>query len=247
MPFRAVSEYHLDALEASPAKLILLPSAHNVDDAAMARLMEIVKKTGATLLVTGPISLDAYWREHKRFKELVGESKISNVQREEILDIQGVKVPVSYGHRRIAEVNKEVRVGENMTTIGDALVDIPLGQGRLLWSPLPIELNDNTAAVEALYRHALDAAGCEAGLEWIHGGEHAGVYGRKIAFSEGFLYTFVSEFAWDVNIEVKDTETGTSYAFVLGKERSVLFATDASGKLLSVYRPDEVYIEVSSK
>ncbi|GAF08494.1 hypothetical protein JCM16418_2575 [Paenibacillus pini JCM 16418] len=59
MPFRGASEYHLDDLEANPAKLIMLPSAHNIDDVAWTRLLNIVKRTGATLLVTGPLGIDA--------------------------------------------------------------------------------------------------------------------------------------------------------------------------------------------
>jgi len=43
-------------------------------------------------------------------------------------------------------------------------------------------------------------------------------------------------------VHVRDQRTGVSYAFQLEKNRSVLFATDAFGKLNGVYRPDEVEI-----
>ncbi|BBH21945.1 hypothetical protein Back11_32900 [Paenibacillus baekrokdamisoli] len=250
MPFRGASEYHLDELEANPAKLILLPSAHNIDDAAWAKLIHIVSQTGATLLATGPIGIDAYWRETDRLTDVLGEAKLHNVRREEILDLQGKAIPVSFGHRRIAEVSKEVRAGSqgldrNSSMIGDSVIDIPVGQGRLIWSPIPIELNERSESVAELYRYAIEAAGCDSGLEWIQGGDTAGVYGRKLRYKEGFLYIFVSEFAWNVNIEVMDKHTKKSYAFVLEKERSVLFAADARGQLLSIYRPHEVHIEVS--
>jgi len=250
MPFRAASEYHLAALEDQPAKLILLPSAHNFDEQAWTKLVDIVQRTGATLLATGPISIDAYWKQTPRLINELGAAELQNVQREEMLGLQGAALPVSFDKRRIAEVVKEVRTGRlgagtESASSSDAVVDIPLGKGRLIWSPLPVELNERLDTVARLYRYAIDAAGCESGLEWLQGGDIAGVYGRKLRFKNGFLYVFVSEFAWNVNVKVKDTDSKASYAFTLEKERSVLFAADAQGNLISVYRPEEVHIERS--
>jgi hypothetical protein len=250
VPFRAISEYHLDSLDTTPAKLIMLPSAHNIDDAAWEKLTDIVKRTGATLLVTGPLSIDAYWRNTKRMEDSLGEGQIRNVRREEMIDVNGTKLPLSFGQRRIAEVCKEVRAGRlgdaanSLERQGDDVVDIPLGQGRLIWSPLPIELNERSESIAELYRYAMNAANCQSDLEWIQGGDLAGVYGRKLRFKDGFLYTFVSEYAWDTNIRIKDQDTGMTYAFVLEQERSVLFATNTAGQITSVYRPNEVQVEV---
>jgi hypothetical protein len=44
---------------------------------------------------------------------------------------------------------------------------------------------------------------------------------------------------------VKDVDLNITYSFVLQEERSVLFATDAIGQLLAVYRPEEVKIIVA--
>lgn len=250
MPIRGVSEYHLEPLEQDPAKLILLPSAHNFDDAAWDRLLGIVERTGATLLVTGPISIDAYWRKTERLADLLGEGRLCNVRREELLNVDGHEIPLSYGKRRIAEVSKEARSGgtaeaADAPAAGDAVRNIRLGNGRLIWCPLPIELNDRTDSMAALYRYALDEAGCQSGLEWIRG-DVPGVYGRKLKFRDGYLYVFVSEYAWDTNIEVKDADTGVAYAFGLERERSVLFAADGEGRIISVYRPHEVEIHIKS-
>ncbi|MEK8128278.1 beta-galactosidase [Paenibacillus filicis] len=247
MPFRSASEYHLDALEEQPAKLILLPSAHNLEEQAWSKLLDIVQRTGSTLLVTGPIGLDAYWKPAARLQEALGEPELLNVRREERLLLPGgAELPVSYGKRRIAEAVKEVRSGLSAVASAgrgsDAVVDIPLGKGRLIWSPLPVELNERTDTTADLYRYAIEAAGCDSGMQWKRGGDLAGVYGRKLSFKEGFLYVFVSEFAWDVEIEVQDTDNEANYTFTLEKERSVLFAADATGKILSVYRPDEVQV-----
>ncbi|MNC00307.1 Beta-galactosidase [compost metagenome] len=246
MSFRGASEYHLDDLEKNPAKLIILPSAHNFADAAMERLLHIVEETGAVLLATGPLGIDAYWRSSDRLSDILGKRELRNVRREEVLMLQGQVLPVSFGHRRIAEVTKETIIQETggSSTI-ETVVNLPLGKGRLLWSPLPVELSERRDTTAALYRYAVNAAFVECDFEWISGGDLAGIYGRKLSFATGALFTFVSEYAQDAKIEVKDSATGRTYSFVLEQERSVLFATDSKGDLLGVYRPQEVEIHVN--
>lgn len=236
-PFRAVGEYHLDALETHPAKLIILPSAHNVDDAAYKRLLGIVRKTGAVLLITGPTGIDAYWRPNGRLAGLLGHRELANVQREEQLIIDDRTWPVSFGARRIAELFKEVG-----SRGSHSLVDVPLGGGHLIWCPLPVELNERSGTIAALYRYATSAAGCIPEMEWLSGGDLPGIYGNKLAFAGGSLYVFVSEFAGDADIAVKDTRSNTKYSFTLASERSVLFAADSEGRLIGMYRPEEVNV-----
>ncbi|WP_375373910.1 beta-galactosidase [Paenibacillus sp. S150] len=249
LPFRAVSEYGLEALEAQPPKLILLPSAHNLDDSAVEQLIAFVERTGAVLAVTGALGLNSYWQPSERLTGLLGARVLSNVRREERMKLGGRTFAVSYGQRRIAELVKEVQLegasGSNSPVqAGDAVTDLPLGNGRLIWCPLPLELNERDEPIVELYRYAVERSGISAGLEWISGGELPGVYGRKLDFAEGALYIFVSEYAWDADIEVRDPETGLSYSFRLEKERSVLFAADKQGQLTNVYRPEESAITI---
>ncbi|XEC93044.1 beta-galactosidase [Paenibacillus tarimensis] len=248
MPFRAVGEYHLESLMMDePPKLIILPSAHNVDDAAYAKLIETVERTGAVLLATGPAGIDAYWRKTDRFKELLGKRELCNVVREEALTINGMVYPVSFGNRRIAEVFKERRAGADCGMSSDTISDVPVGAGRLIWCPLPVELNERQEAIAALYRYAIAASGSGSGLEWIQGGGLAGVFGRKLRFKEGSLFVFISEYAYSVPIAVGDPDTGNVYFFELPKERAVLFAADAEGRLIAVYRQHKVERIVKEK
>lgn len=242
-PFRGVGEYHLNELEANPVKLVIVPSAHNIDDAAFDQLLGFIERTGATLLLTGPTSLDAYWRPVERHSQLFGARELINVRREELFRIGNLLLPVSYGSRRIAQVWKEARIGGSAAD-ADQLIELSHGKGRILWCPLPVELNDRIEPISAIYRYALESSGCSEELNWIKGGHFPGVYGRKLTFQSGALFTFVSEFSLDVDIEVKNPETGVGYAFVLEKERSVLFAADKNGQLLEVYRPSQVNVTV---
>nr|WP_305121061.1 beta-galactosidase [Saccharibacillus sp. JS10] len=244
LPFRAVSEYRLDTLKSNPAKLIVLPSPHNMDDDAMKTLLRIAKSTQATLVITGPVGLDAYWHESDRADKLLGIRTLSNVRREEMLQIGEKRFPVSFGGRRIAQTLKEVPADQEGRA--DRVLEVPNGKGHLIWSPLPIELGDDDAPIAELYRYAADQAGVVDDLEWLTAGDLPGIYGRKLKFASGSLYVFVSEYAWDEQVHIRDRYTGKSYSFVLESERSALFAADEEGNLIATYRPEQVKIEVST-
>ncbi|MFC5470532.1 beta-galactosidase [Cohnella suwonensis] len=239
-PFRAVSPYKLGVLKRNPAKLIALPSPYNVEEETLRELLAIAETTGATLLVTGPLGIDEYWRWTDRFKELAGSRRLVNASREERLVIGETPFPVSFGDSKIAEIAKETPTGGSASP--SRVVEIPLGAGRLVWCPLPVELNERSETMLALYRHALALSGFRAEMTWAKGGDEPGVYGRKLAFGEGALYVFVSEQAEAADIEIEDPVTGRRYAFSLPEERSVLFATNAAGEVIAVYRPDETTI-----
>ncbi|MCM3747118.1 beta-galactosidase [Paenibacillus pasadenensis] len=249
VPFRSLSEYGLDVLKderyESP-KLIMVPSAQNFSDEALQSLIDWATETGGTLLVTGPLNLDAYWHRTERAAALTGPSVAANVRREEALELDGELLPVSFAGESIARLSKQALLGEDGRPMNAAaqLHEIELGKGRLFWCPLPLELAESYMPLEAVYDRVLEAAGVEAELEWEQGGQLAGVYGRKLQFQGGAVYVFVSEYALDADITVKDPVTGVRYSFKLEAERSVLFAADKNGSLVSVFRPDEVEVRI---
>ena len=241
---RGLSEYHLESLATSQPKLIIVPSPHNFSTQALDQLVEHVRSNGGTLLITGPIGLDEYWRPVERLTSELGlaQSSVGNLLREELLELNGRVMPVSFGGSHITDSNKQII---NPISGAATLIDVELGSGRLLWCPLPLELNERREPLEAVYAEALSKAGVATELEWLHGGELPGVYGRKLTFAKGSLYIFVSELGSDAAIDVRDHQSGKRYSFTLGQERSVLFATDSTGDLLAVYRPNEVQIDVT--
>ncbi|ASK62208.1 glycoside hydrolase [Virgibacillus phasianinus] len=241
-PFRAISEYHLDALHHEPPKLVVVPSAHNFSNDAMARLLKFVEKHGSTLLFTGPINLDEYWHDTGRLTDLIGTSHIGNIRREEIVEINDKHYPVSYGGERIADTMREVVELDPHAT--PTVKELSHGKGTIIWCPLPVELNERSEPIIALYEYAIDHAGIPKHLQWRKG-DFPGNYGRKLSFASGSLFIFVSEFARDTPVEVNDPDTNKTYSFLLEAERTVMFATDKEGNVTSVYRPDEVEITKS--
>jgi len=241
VPFRAVGEYHLDSLTKESPKLIIVPSAHNFSEGAFNNLISHIEAHGGTLLMTGPIGIDEYWKPVSRLTETIGQTQLANVVREERMELNDTNWPVSFGANRIAQVNKEIVIGEGQDDSAK-VKEYAIGKGHLIWCNVPIELNERSEPLVALYRHALAAAGVNEELTWLQGGELPGIYGRKLAFRDGALMIFVSEYGYDAEIEVIDPVTGSTYRFMLEKERSVLFMIDAGGQVVSTYRPDQVEI-----
>ncbi|MCK0471016.1 beta-galactosidase [Halalkalibacter sp. APA_J-10(15)] len=252
IPFRAFSEYHLDALNDNPPKLIIVPSAHNFHTAAYEKLCEHVRKYGGMILWTGPLHLDEYWR-HRPRTTMFGKTISRNIIREERLEVDGEIYPVSFltdqqlsvtfGKNRLAELETEIGVDEQKSkSRATQLRTQEMGKGTFVWCPLPIELNNRDDSLRALYEKVLDDANVTKDLHWEKGSNYLGVYGRKLTFARGNLFVFVSEEAHDVEVQVEDPETGISYQFTLESDRSVLFATNLNGEITAVYRPNEVEI-----
>ncbi|PDO10453.1 MAG: glycoside hydrolase [Candidatus Reconcilbacillus cellulovorans] len=239
---RGIGEYQLEALRRHPARLIVVPSAHNFDDEAFERLTEAAA-AGAVVLWTGPLRLDAYWgpAEH-RLRELIGPTVYGNVMREEKLEIGGRVWDVSFGGTKIAEaaVDRPIDVDAGEGTM--RLVEVGIGSGRWIWCPLPVELNERWEPIAAVYRRALEVSAVVPELEWLESGDCPGVYGRALRFSQGTLFVFVSECADDRTVRVRDPRTGVRYALRLERGRAVLFAADESGRVIAVYRPDETQV-----
>src|SRR5690606_15398705 len=132
-----------------------------------------VEDSGSTLLWTGPLGLDEYWQPTNRLKEKVGPYTLSNVLREEMLEVNGHHYPVSFGQRRIAQINKDVLA--DASTSASILKKVTVGKGTLIWCPLPIELNERSEVMKAVYQEALSHAQVEKEIEWIQGGEFPGI------------------------------------------------------------------------
>ncbi|MFD0715029.1 beta-galactosidase [Paenibacillus sp. GCM10027626] len=232
---RGLGEYHLDSLAHAVPKLIIVPSAHNFSSSALEQLMNHIYTNGGTLLFTGPVDLDEYWHPADRAQALfnVADTGLANVLREEMLQVDGQYYPVSFGGTRIADSCKQADLNSNEPA---RLYEQTHGAGKLLWCPLPIELNDKTEVLKAVYAQAMQLAEVSAELEWLEGGDLYGIYGRKMSFAQGSLFIFVSEYGCPASIKVRDPQNGKQYSFTLESERSLLFATDAEGQLIAVYR-----------
>ncbi len=195
-PLRAVSEYRLDDL--GPARLIVLPSARVLSDDAWQKLLKAVDG-GVTLLVTGPIDADEYWRPVPRLRDLGVGAGSRSVARGESVQVGGASYELSYAGDALEHV-------ERGDAADGAVTLVRHGRGTIVWSPLPVELAQESEPTAALYRFALKTAGLEPP---VTGDIPASVLVRPTFFKDAVLYTIVSEAGRDVEVAWTHRETGT--------------------------------------
>ncbi|MGH7149083.1 MAG: hypothetical protein ACREIU_00220, partial [Planctomycetota bacterium] len=78
------------------------------------------------------------------------------------------------------------------------LLERPLGTGRLLLSPLPVELSDNPDSAEALYREAARIAGVATSSP-----SSRGLLARRLRFPAADLWVLVNESAGSRPVHVE--------------------------------------------
>jgi len=145
---RACGEYSLDKL--GRPKLVILPSAMRLNEKAWVKLVQYVKD-GGTLLITGPVGQDEYVRPVERLGKfgLSGERK--SVARDELISIGGEEFNIGFEEEKYVNVDRGV--GE--------IAELEVGEGKIIYCPLPLEVGDNMEAIAALYNMAIDEAGVE--------------------------------------------------------------------------------------
>jgi len=122
--------------------------------------------------------------------------------------------------------------GEKMQRIEKAVVKgspvrpviRPLGAGRIVWSPLPLELSDSMTALTAFYRFALAQAHV-APLFTVTPRTPA-VLILPSVFRDVVLYTFVSETDRDTQMTVTHLETRKQFNVRVPAGRTAMVLVD---------------------
>ena len=206
VPMQAVSEYTL-AEYAGAAKLIVVPAPRVLTEKCWDALLERAKR-GATVAISGIINDDEHWLP---------------VSQTEILTIGERKYLIRYEGEKIQRIEK-AGISE--------IVMKPHGAGRLIRSPLPLELGDSTEALAAFYRLAL----AQADVTPIFDADQirSSVLILPSVFRDVVLYTFVSEADRDTTMQVMHLERKTQFSVTVPAERTALVLIDRrTGKRLT--------------
>jgi hypothetical protein len=224
----AVSEYALDRLGYEP-QLLIVPSPRVLTQKAWEQLTHLAER-GATLLVTGPIDYDEHWLTVPRLEPFGIDARTAAVANEEDLELDGTTLRLSYRDLKIQRVEKAVFAGGSPARV----VRVPLGRGSLIWSPLPVELAEQTGPTVALYRYALAQAGVEPAFEL--GLDEPGVLTYPAVYRDAVLYALVSELGTATTVTLRHLETGSLLEASLQPGRAALALLDRSdGKLVRRY------------
>jgi hypothetical protein len=229
-PMRAAGEYALER-EFTPARLILLPCPQVLTTAAWNVLMAAVRK-GATLLVTGVIDRDEHWLPVNRSQEFGLHSAIAPVAEEESFRIDAAEERVGFHGPVFQRIEKAVVEGEVTARVRT----IPVGVGKVIWCPLPLETGSDGAPVAALYRYALREA--RVPPIFTVDREDPSVLIRPSIFAQCVLYTLISESGQHERVELTHTENGTRISASLPPQRAAHILMDrATGRILGQLLP----------
>jgi hypothetical protein len=180
---------------------------------------------GATLLVTGPFDGDAHLHPTGRAKDLgIDATDLALTIREHV-----AKFP--WGEERL------IFGGEKTTTVTRAelpdradWLEKPLGKGRILFAPLPLELNDNLDAVGDAYRYALKTAGIKPVYTTTL--DDPGILIAPTMFPNATLYVVTSESNQHA-VTFTDARSGHTFAGTLQPGSAAILLIGTDGKLIS--------------
>jgi hypothetical protein len=218
VPMQAVSEYAL-AEYAGKAKLIVVPSPRVLTEKCWETLLGEIRR-GATVAISGPIDEDDHWLPVERSNLFGVKAQTVPVAEAEAITIGSREYVVTYGGEKMQRIEKAVLKGSPARVIVQ-----PYGLGRVVWSPLPLEVGDSTTAIAAFYRLALSLA--RVAPAFTATPRAPAVLILPAVFRDVVLYTFVSEIDRDVRMTVTHLET---------KERFNVLVPAARTKMVLIAR-----------
>ena len=112
-------------------------------------------------------------------------------------------------------------------------VEQPLGKGKILFSALPLELNDRLDSVAAVYAYALKAAGVENAYTTTM--QDPGILICPTEFPHATLYVLTSE-TNETNVSFRDQRGGKMFTGSLQPGRAALLLVGNDGSLIASYR-----------
>lgn len=220
----AVGEYQIGLL--GDPKLIILPSPFGLTRSAWEAIRGKVEG-GATLLVSGRFDGDAHFHPTGRQKEigLAYEPGLLTV-RGNLLKWPGGQALLTYGGEKTTYLDRAELPD------GGAWVEKALGKGKVLFAPLPLELNDNLQAIGGVYRYALKIAGVAS--TYTAGVEDPSILICPTRFPRATLYVLTSE-SVQQDVTFRDHRSGKQFSGSLAPGRAALLLVGEDGGLLAVY------------
>ncbi|MGP8251324.1 MAG: beta-galactosidase [Terracidiphilus sp.] len=220
----SVGEYQIDQL-GSP-KLILLPSPFGLTDSAWQAILDRVND-GAVLLVTGPFDGDAHMHPTGRQSAIgLDYQTVPLTERDQLMRFPGGDEKLVFSGSKTTYLNRAV------LSDGTSWGEISLGRGKILFAPLPIELNDNLAAVGDVYRYALNAAGVSP--VYSTSISDPGILICPTLYPDATLYVVTSE-TNRKQVDFTDLRSGKHLTGSLESGEAAIVLIGKDGKLISSY------------
>jgi hypothetical protein len=220
----AVGEYQIDQL-GSP-KLIVLPSPFGLADSAWQAIFDRVNN-GAVLLVTGPFDGDAHMHATGRQSFAGFDYQIAPLtERDQLMLFPGGEEKLLFSGSKTTYLNRAELPS------GNSWAEKSIGRGKILFAPLPLELNDNLAAVGDVYRYALKAAGVDPVYSTAI--SDPGIIVCPTQFPDATLYVITSE-SNQKQVDFIDLRSGKHLTGSLENGEAAIVLIGKDGRLISSY------------
>ena len=219
-----VGEYQL--AEWGNPRLIIVPSPTTLSRPALEALRERVA-AGATVLMTGPFDRDPHFHPtglQERLGLTYGTEFL--LLRDHQLQLPSGQAPVTFGGNTPLYLDRAVLPG------GATWAEQGLGKGKVLFCPLPLELNDNLEAVALAYRRAMAVAGVEPSYRTSL--MDRGITICPAHLKDATLYAIVSESSASA-VAFEDVRSGKSFSGTLEPGRAALVLVGADGVIKASY------------
>jgi cellulase (glycosyl hydrolase family 5) len=217
VPMQAVSEYNVSEY-LGQAKLIIVPSPVVIGSKSWTAL----NQPGATVAISGAIDIDMLPASSFSMQPV----KNVPVAESEIITISGREYLVRYDGEKMQRLEKAVD-----QSLRPPVQPVSLSFGKVLWSPLPLELGDSTAALVAFYNLALSMAGISP--IFTASPRTPAVLILPSLFRDVVLYTFVSETDRDTLMGVTHLESRTPFTVNVPAQRTAMVLLERkTGKII---------------
>ena len=220
------------------AAVIIVPAPRTLTQSTWDILMEKAR-LGSTVIISGAIDYDEYWKWSPRLAPLgiVCNPLPEPVSRHEFCEIGASEYSVCFTHGKQDYIEKAIlsETGKN-----DQVV-IPIGNGHVIYCPLPLEIADHTDALCAHYLTGLKMAGV---YPLFKGGEDPSVLVRPVVNDNAIIYTIISESDQSREVSFLDSTTGITISSRIDRRRAQLFVLDRhSSQLKSVYFSGKLQVD----
>ncbi len=185
-------------------------------------------RAGATLLISGRVDADEHfrsvpsrtagWAPGYRFAPLTA--------RENVLNFPGSNVPLSYSGEKTTYAERGV------LPVGDYL-ETRVGQGRILYSALPLELADQLDSIGRIYRYAAGIAGVSPAYKTEI--TDPGILICPTRLPDATLYVVLSESSASETVAFEDEASHKQIQAKLDPGRAALFLITHSGDIAASY------------
>lgn len=219
---RAVGEYNLEAIlrEKEPPALILLPSVNCLNQKAWENLQALVKR-GSKLAITGYFNDDEYLIDRKRMPNIVAEAVAPN----ENMSLNGKRFAVHFGGEKIQQVRRAANDNK-------VVFDFVYNKDGIFWSPVPLEIGENLAAIEAFYKMVLEKANLAPYFKLEN--DIPSILVRPTEFENAILYLVINESSNYEYVHITHLPTKTPIKLgMFPEEIALIFIDKKDGRILA--------------